>query len=110
MAKGYTSPSMAEYGNDGAGYPSRTPVRRVKRKGNPKILVDITSPPKPRPKLNTSVAYVERQGFEVGPSGKASKRDLSASWSKGKAKVLRRSEADKAPPGRDVSAFEPGYQ
>lgn len=78
------------------------------------VLHDISLPRKAsRPENDRFYKMADEiGGNDTDPAKltRASSKDLSASWSNSKAKVLRRGEADKAPPGRDVSAMEPDYQ
>ncbi len=95
--------------------PSRHTQERVRDRKGRVVLVDVTEV-KPVRK-DTVNSRFHRLSSEIGGDDReparlkrASKRDLSASWSNSAAKVLRRGEADKAPPGRDVTQFDPAYQ
>lgn len=91
-------------------------------KGTPRgrILVDLSVVKRPiRTEERTSLAKLpdtpelrQREHAVVlsGAPGKHSKRDVSMSWRAGKARVLRRGEAEAAPAGRDITAMEPHYR
>lgn len=104
--------ALHQMDNLGQGYAQDIPWRK-ERKG--RVLFDITPPLRPnKGKVNDRRYHNQDEygGDDIDPSKlkRATKRELSASWSNNTAKVLRRGEADKAPPGRDVSQFEPTYQ
>lgn len=71
-------------------------------------IVKSAIPHVERTSLHPTARYLS--GVQVDtPAGKASKRDLSATWGKGRARVIRRKDAELLAI-RDATQFDPAYQ